>query len=68
MSFDEALAGGIIERPTSSYLDKRTGASFSCEKAVEFGLIEPIGAEVCFAYNLADCVAKCYPLPSDGTR
>lgn len=64
VSFDEALASGIIDRPSASYVDKKTGASFSCEKAVGLGLVEVIGAEVCSSLNLSECVERLYPPPT----
>ncbi|XP_067936924.1 dystonin-like [Watersipora subatra] len=68
VSFDEALTSGIINKKASSYVNKKTSTSFSCEKAVEYGLIEPVSPEVCIGFTLSDCVESHYPPPSESHR
>lgn len=52
MSYEEALATGVIDRLSSSYVDKRSGTTISCNKALELGLIQPVACELCIDISL----------------
>ena len=57
ISYEEALAGGVLDRLSSSFVDKRSGTTVSCNKALDVGLIEIVGDEVCHNLSLPDSIA-----------
>lgn len=53
VSYEEALVTGVIDRLSASYVDKRSGTTVSCDKALQLGLIQPIACELLSADDVS---------------